>query len=126
MGCSPDKPQELFYLIDTPNTILKEDGAAIFRYWELENDQRLWAEELGKIPFLSEYRDSLKMILGEEEFTKAVQKEATQNLEKRIIPDTLNGDKKNAELVHSGVLGKVRPINFLEAQILAHLTNQCV
>lgn len=38
--------------------------------------------------------------------------------------NTKNGDSINAQLVHSKTLGKIRPINFLEAQLLDYQLNR--
>mgnify|MGYP001822918024 CR=1 FL=1 len=73
---------------------------------------------MGEVEELESYRDSLQLVLGAARYEHALQKEATQDLSKSLIGTAENGDRKNALLVHSGSVGKIRKINFLESQIL--------
>lgn len=104
-------------LIDTPATLLKTEGEAIFQYWELDQAPYLWAFDIGELSELKQFKDTLRTALGIEQFIAVVEKEATQ---KAVLPmfDKLTGDQKNAALVHTGKLGKIRRINWLESQLL--------
>lgn len=73
--------------------ILKTEGQAEFFYWEMEDAAAVWGFELGTITALDEYRDSLKLALGEEKYQMAVEKEAVQNLEKSLIEPEEDGDR---------------------------------
>jgi len=102
---------------DLAPVVMDKKGAEIFQYWEFKDDPSLWAYQLGQVAGLQSYRDSLKRELGKEAFKLAVQKEASQN-SPYYVKDQGNGDQINAQLVHSGAAGKIRPINFLEAELL--------
>ncbi len=116
-GCKSSNPAS-FSLIKLDPTVLAENGTEVFQYWELDNDKTLWKFDPGEVQAIGVYRDSLKMVLGQERYEHAILKEASQNLktDKQIEPE--NGDMINAQLVHSGSLGKIRAINLLEAQLL--------
>ncbi|MGB5497545.1 MAG: hypothetical protein WBM77_01295 [Maribacter sp.] len=118
IGCSSKKFVEQTTFLKLEKIILKEEGFAQFFYWEIDDVKQLWEPELGDVNYLFKYRDSLKQALGTYVLEQAIEKEETQSLEKEIIVVAADGDRKNALLVHSGTLGKIRKINFLEAQIL--------
>ena len=118
MGCSTKKNLEQASFLKMEKVILKEEFPAQFLYWDLENNKQLWETKLGDVSYLLKYRDSLKLVLGASVYEEAVKKEASQNLEKTLIASAEDGDRKNALLVHTGTLGELRKINFLEAQIL--------
>ncbi len=73
---------------------------------------------MGEVKELYTYRDSLKLKLGVENYEATIQKESTQSLSKSLIGAAQNGDRINAMLVHTGSVGEIRKINFLESQIL--------
>ena len=111
------KTEQSFSLKDLVPVVMEQNGNEIFQYWEFENIPLLWGIEPGQAMALKSYRDSLAIVLGTQSFRQAVQKEASQS----SFLDTLglkNGDLINARLVHSGSVGKIRPINLLEAEIL--------
>lgn len=116
-GCKTSIPL-LFSLQNVNPVVLAENGLEIFQYWEFDNEIALWEFDLGEVPAIRNYQDTLTKVLGQENYYKAIMKEASQSLmiEKTIGPK--NGDLINAQLVHSGTLGKIRTINLLEAQIL--------
>jgi len=97
---------------------LKEDYPEEFFYWELDNSESLWKHNLHNVPALMAYADTLKQTLGEKLFEEAIQKEADENLDIQLVEGEENGDRINAILVHSGHIGKIKKINYLESQIL--------
>lgn len=109
---------EIDSLQKAKRVLLKEEGHEEFLYWELQDEKRLYGLDLGEVKELVAYRDSLKLVLGAARYEDAIQKEAKQGLSKSLIGTAQNGDRKNALLVHTGSIGKIRKINFLESQIL--------
>lgn len=105
-------------LHDGNKVVLERNGAAEFVYWELPDTVQLWGSELGQVTALLQFRDSLRMVLGAERFMDTIEKERRQDLDPALIAKETNGDKVNALLVHTGRVGKVRPMNQLEAQLL--------
>jgi len=97
--------------------VMEQKGNEIFQYWEFENEPLIWGMNIGEVPALKSYRDSLERVLGKNGFEAAVQKEASQN-DSQDIPDSGNGDRINARLVHSGRVGTIRSMNLLEAELL--------
>ncbi|NNE25472.1 MAG: hypothetical protein HKN09_01395 [Saprospiraceae bacterium] len=97
---------------------MEKEGTEEFFYWELKDEKRLWDFDSGEIVALSQFRDSLKMELGSKKLKSAVHKESRQDLEPSLIAKAEDGDRINALLVHTGTIGKIRKINFLESQIL--------
>ena len=116
-GWRIDKTERKFSLRDLAQVMLEQKGNEVFQYWEFENKPFLWDTVPGQINALKSYRDSLEVVLGTERFGQAVQKEASQTTAADSL-NSKNGDLINAQLVHSGRVGKIRAINFLEAQIL--------
>jgi hypothetical protein len=106
-----------------PPFILKESGAEIFQYWEFKNNPLLWDTNFIQLPNLKLYKDSLISLLGNEIFKFHVQKLALQDIFFKSV-NTQNGDSINAQLIHSKILGKIRPINYLEAQLLDYQMNR--
>lgn len=115
---------DVFSLKEVHPVILEVKGKEIFQYWDLKNDSGLWRFTLGKVEALNLYKDSLRAELGEEIFAKAVKKESTQSIETQITIDSTNGDQMNSLLVHSGSLGIIRNINYLEAQLLNYQSSK--
>jgi len=124
IGCISNKVVRKITLQKTEKVVLKKEGPAEFFYWEMDNAKQLWKSELGAVTSLYKYRDSLKIELGGEGLKQAIKKEATQTLPKNQIEKEENGDAINALLVHTGTLGKIRSINFLEAQLLNYQVNR--
>jgi hypothetical protein len=101
-------------LLDLPATILAQDGPALFQYWEIAQDRTVWSTESSAVPALQAYRDSLALTLGEEELLHILLFESSQQHPPPLPPDTLD----NYALVHTGRLGRIRSINWLEAELL--------
>lgn len=118
IGCGTSQFFKQTTFLKMEKTILKEEYPEQFFYWELDNTKQLWESELGETSYLNQYKDSLKMELGEEGLDKAIKNEQTQNIEKYHLEKATYRDTINALLVHNGTLGKIRKINYLEAQIL--------
>lgn len=96
--------------------ILGQEGHELFQYWEMKNDPVLWAFQLGEVPALAAYKDTILITLGEAGLMAKLKKEQTQPVLSNN--NTPNDSLNNAELVHQGYLGAIRPINFIEAEIL--------
>lgn len=117
-GCKDTKDHEINSIERVKKVILKEEGQEEFFFWELKDEKSLWEFELGEVEALKQYQDSLKLALGNQKYESAIKKESAQDLEKSLIGEEENGDKINALLIHSGSIGKIRKINYLESQIL--------
>ncbi len=117
-ACKPVKIHSELFLKEESKVLLGQEGAIEFFYWEIQNDEKLWGPELGQVDGIKEFRDSLKIKLGELSYKATIEKESTQGLDDRNPDDEIDGDSKNAFLVHSGNTGMIRVVNHLEAQIL--------
>ena len=117
-GCNKKQTMEQTSFLKMEKVMLKEEKSAQFFYWEIDQSKQLWEFELGEVNYLDKYKDSLKMELGDSELEQAIRNEETQNLEAELVQTAENRDRTNALLVHTGILGKIRKINFLEAEIL--------
>lgn len=124
VGCNENTMQKIDLFDSAKKVILKENGQEQFLYWELKDDNSLWEFNLGDIDALMLYRDSLKLVLGDETFKSAVAKESDANLDKTLIEGEENGDRVNAILVHSGSIAQIRKVNYLESQILNYQINR--
>ncbi len=98
--------------------LVLQDGHAEFSVWEFEDQAILWTYTLGAVPHIDEYRDSLALVLGQEGLEKAIAVEADQSRDLALLEEEQNGADRNADLVHTGTVGHIRPINYLEAFIL--------
>ncbi len=119
IGCQKNNKQHYFSLKTISPIVIESNGAEIFQYWEFENDALLWDNNNSDVANLELYKDSLGKLLGKDSLKLLVQKVALQDISYKSI-NTLNGDSINAQLVHSKTIGKIRPINCLEAQILEY------
>jgi len=103
---------------------LYEDGEEEVVYWEFKEDERLW-KSVGEIPIdLQLYRDSVNLALGVTAWKKAIYNEARQDLDKSLLHATEDGDDVNSLLIHTGTLGIIRPINYLEAEIINYQSHR--
>jgi len=117
IGCQKKNKASFLSLKTLSPIVMESNGAEIFQYWEFKNDDLLWNNNESELVNLKFYKDSLEKLLGKDSFKLLVQKVALQDISYQSI-NTLNGDSINAQLIHSKAIGKIRPINFLEAQIL--------
>jgi hypothetical protein len=117
ISCHNNGKEQCFSLRTLTPFVIKKNGAEIFQYWEFKNDPLLWDINIGQLPALQSYKDSLENILGKNTFKLTIQQVAFQDISYKLI-NTENGDSINAQLIHSNTLGKIRPINLLEAQLL--------
>lgn len=118
-------------LTDLTPTILERNGTEWFQYWEIPNGDYLWqTDDLGQIDALQAYRDSVQVDLGDA-FSGYLKGQSIQHPpgDTILIPDGINpdsllaarqgdGDRYNYDIIHYKGVGEVRPINYLEAQIL--------
>lgn len=98
-------------------TVLEKKGVEIFQFWEFKNDPSLWNTNFVQPTSIKLYKDSVSKILGKETFQLILQELAFQDNSFKTV-DTKNGDSINAQLIHSKAIGKIRPINYLESQLL--------
>jgi len=118
IGCGTNQFIQQTTFLSLKKTIMKEEYPEQFFYWDIDNSKQLWKPELGDVSYLNQYRDSLSMELGEEGLEQAIKNEQTQSIDKYLLHKGEYRDTINALLVHAGTLGKIRKINFLEAEIL--------
>ena len=117
-GCTANQEPIKQSIEGVNKVFLKKEGHEEFFYWEMNDEEYVWGLELGKINALNGYKDSIKLTLGEEKYNTAIRNESKQDLEKSLIEEEENGDRINALLVHTGSVGKIRKINYLESEIL--------
>lgn len=120
-GC--DTKKQLVSLSTLKPSVLKENGAEIFQYWEFNNSSLLWDTNFTLPLNLKFYKDSLNSLLSSDTTQSMIQKIALQDIFYKSV-NTQNGDSINAQLIHSKVLGKIRPINYLEAELLDYQMNR--
>jgi hypothetical protein len=109
--------QQAFSLSVLKPVILKENVAEIFQYWELKNTALLWDTNFLLPHHIKFYSDSLHGIYGHDYIQTMIKKMALQDRAFKKV-NTQNGDAINAQLIHAKVIGKIRPINYLEAELL--------
>lgn len=117
LSCHDSGNEQHISLKALPPVVIKKNGAEIFQYWEFKNDAFLWDTNFVQPIALKLYKDSISKILGKDTFQLIVQKLAFQDISYKSI-STANGDSINAQLIHAKTIGKIRPINYLEAQLL--------
>ena len=117
LSCHSKEKEQPFSLQTQSAMVLKTNGPEIFQYWEFRNEPFLWDTNFVQPPAIKGYQDSLSMVLTEDTLRQLVQKMAFQDHSFAPV-DTENGDSINAQLIHANILGKIRPINYLEAQVL--------
>lgn len=115
-ACNNAKKKIPFALKDLTATVLERNGSDVFQYWEFRNDSFLWEYEMGSIPHIEKYKDSLRMLLGDDSLAAVVKLRAEQDV--TFQWDTSNGDRVNTWLVKTKQAGRTVPIRFLEAQLL--------
>ncbi len=98
-------------------TVLEKRGEEIFQLWEFKNDPSLWVTNFAQPTSIKLYKDSVIKILGKETFKHIQLDLAYQNTSYKS-ENTKNGDSINVQLIHSKTIGKIRPINYLESQLL--------
>ncbi len=98
--------------------VISRNGPELIQYWEFPDGHYLWEDGTGEASDLMAYRDSLITLLGDRTFSGSVQREGNLDAHYFNTNELLNGDQKNAALVHNGTLGHLRRINFTEAQLL--------
>jgi len=121
VGCDINKQPISLRLLKP--SVLKENGAEIFQFWELNNDPSLWDTDFVQPSSIKLYKDSVSKILGKDTFKLTLLALAFQDNSYKSV-DTKNGDSINAQLIHSKALGKIRPINYLESQLLDYQLNR--
>ena len=120
-SCSAKK--QLISLRILQPTVLKQNGSELFQYWEFPNSSLLWDTNFSTPKHIKLYKDSLNSKLSSDTSQSIIQKMAFQDIIFKSV-ETQNGDSINAQLIHSKVLGKIRPINYLEAELLNYQMNR--
>lgn len=116
-GCRNNFQEQHLSLKTLPPFLLLKKGVEIFQYWEFSNGSYLWDTSFTQPSSLKLYEDSVSTILGKETFTTTLQNLAFQGSFYQG-KNTQNGDSINAQLIHSNTLGKTRPINYLESELV--------
>lgn len=118
IGCGEVTPPTIQSIDKEKKVVLKKEYPEEYSYWEFDDKPGFWGLETGSVKAIKEYKDSVKQALGNQTYQQAIKKETETNLDKALIEKEENGDRINALLVHSGSVGKIRKINYLEAQLL--------
>jgi hypothetical protein len=116
---SCDYKQQTVSLNSLNPVILEKKGAELFQYWEFNNDSTVWGTNFNLPNSIKLFEDTLKFLIGKDSVNSLIKRLTTQDSSLKLI-STQNGDSLNAQLIHSKKLGKIRPINYLEAQILQY------
>lgn len=117
ISCHNNGNEQRLSLHSLPPIVLKINGVEIFQYWEFKNDTFLWDTNFVQPPSIKLYNDSVRKILGKDTFKFILLNLAFQDITYKSV-NTENGDSINAQLIHSKTLGKIRPINYFESQLL--------
>ncbi|MFN5308225.1 MAG: hypothetical protein ACK5C0_02070 [Candidatus Kapaibacterium sp.] len=117
ISCNHNGNEQHFSLKTLSPYVLKKNGAEIFQYWEFKNAPFVWDTNFVQPTGIKLYIDSLSKILGKDTVKLIIQDIAFQDTSYKSVK-TENGDSINAQLIHSKTLGKIRPINYLESQLL--------
>lgn len=120
---SCDSKKQFVSLSLVKPTVIKKNGNEIFQYWQLSNSSLLWDTTFITPRNITRYRDSLNSILTSDTTRSIIQKRAEQYRLYKLV-NTQNGDSINTQLIHANVLGEIRPINYLEAQLLEYQMNR--
>ena len=123
-GCRTTNQDTFQSLINISPVVIEENGAEIFQYWEFKNTAQLWGSDPGLVKELDLYKDSLLTVLGRDTLQKTVQKESPGVCTFHYDSLLDDGDKINAGLVHSGQVGHIRAMNFLESELLNYQLNR--
>lgn len=116
-GCQSKGKEQPISLKSISPVLLDKNGVEIFQYWEFRNEPYLWDTHFAQPSSLKWYADSVSNILGHDTFDLIVNQRAFQDSSYTLI-NTTNGDSINAQLIHSNTLGKIRPINYLESELI--------
>jgi hypothetical protein len=117
ISCSEQEKDQVISLKNIKPQIIKINGNEIFQRWTIANRNYLWEINHGFVPSLSQYQDSLQYLLGKQKLNELIYRESHRNNN----PDTayvIDGDLFNYRLVHAGMAGNIRPVNFIEAELL--------
>lgn len=116
LGCKEEKNFELESLTGMSPVVISENGPEIFQYWQFESPEYLFGEELGEIIYLRAYKDSIANELGPSVLKDILDNQRNPTPLDIVAenPDGLN----NFELIHKNQIGKVRDLNYLEAELL--------
>jgi hypothetical protein len=122
-SCSVTQKKEKTSLKFFQPEILKTDGNEWFQRWTISNEEYLWEKSDADNNSLGEFHDLLQIKLGNQELANLILKESLQD-HKLDTTEITDGDLFNHRLVHSGLAGKIRPINFIEADLLNYQMNR--
>ena len=122
-GCKKIEDKKPFSLNTLQPVWVKKNGAEIFQLWEFGNALYLWDTNFVEPQAIKSYKDSVCTLLGRDSFLDIVKALSLQD-KSYVSVHTQNGDSINAQLVHANVAGRIRPINYLEAQLLSYQLNR--
>ncbi|UTW65478.1 hypothetical protein KFE94_12550 [bacterium SCSIO 12643] len=118
IGCDADTSMEDLLMKDVEKVMLSKEGPTEFFYFELKDRPEIWASNPDNIAAIQSYRDSVQHQLGSSKYAQTVHKESVQDLDSDRLKNAVNGDSINALLVHTGKIGSIRDMNFLESCLL--------
>ena len=114
LSCGASEVDERISLLQANPHVIKTNGNELFQYWEVPTHKYLWEYELGEVKALEVYKDSISESISAQVLQNMIREERIQSRSNSNHKDSLN----NYELIHNGYLGKIREINFIEAEIL--------
>lgn len=103
--------------------ILEINGKEVFQFWEFDDHTKWWKFDVGKIESIILYQDSIKALL-QSDFQSTLDKERFQNAQVAKIAKDEDRDKMNLDLVQKSLLGTIREMSYLEAQLLNYQLSQ--
>ncbi|MEM7372300.1 MAG: hypothetical protein AAF587_27020 [Bacteroidota bacterium] len=92
-------------------SLLKQEGTVLMQYWEGPDSPSLWTKQVEEFSALQAFRDSLTAAIGLHRLQAIVKRDSMQ-----LTP--WPEENFNHEQTHNGRVGKIRDINYLEAQLL--------
>ena len=113
-SCVHTKDSTVFPLTEASATVLLKKDKSLFQYWELKDHHFLEDYNLGELPSLESYKDSVSNEIGKSAMDAQIMLESKQLENIKHVEKGL----ENHELIHRGSVGNIRKINFIESQIL--------
>lgn len=94
--------------------VLQQEGPEIHQYWEFSDEAGLWETDFQIPGAIQTFRDSLLGAIGPDSLEFMLKRERSVTAKSDLPLDSLD----NWQIVHQGYAGRIRDINYLEAQIL--------
>ena len=94
--------------------VLQQEGPEIHQFWEFPDEAGLWETDFTIPDAIQTFRDSLLDAIGPDTLDFMLKRERSVTAKSDLPLDSLD----NWQIVHQGYAGRIRDINYLEAQIL--------